>query len=143
LSALPADNYDLRPEWGPASYDRRHTLNFLGTYNMFWGVQLGTILNLRSGPPYDVTTGFDNNHDTIFNDRPPGVTRNTGRSHGLANLDLRCSKGFYLGKGQGERRRLDVGVDAFNALNHVNYLGSVGVMSSSFFGQPNAANAAR
>jgi hypothetical protein len=143
LSAFPANNYDLRPEWGPANFDRRHQFNFLGTYSMFWRLQFGAIVNLHSGLPYNIITGFDDNHDTVFNDRPLGVTRNTERNRGLANLDLRCSRVFLLGKSKSEHRRLEVGVDAFNALNHVNYLGSVGNMSSSFFGRPNAANPGR
>jgi len=143
LSALPANNYDLRPEWGPANFDRRHQFNFLGTYSTFWRLQFGAVVNLHTGLPYDITTGLDDYHDGQFNARPPGVTRNTGRDRGLANLDLRCSRSFLLGKSKGEQRRLEVGVDAFNALNHVNYLGSVGIISSSFFGQPNAANPGR
>ena len=36
-------------------------------------------LNEQSGLPYTETTGFDNNGDGIFNDRPVGVERNTLR----------------------------------------------------------------
>ena len=34
-------------------------------------------LNEQSGLPYTETTGFDNNGDGIFNDRPVGLERNT------------------------------------------------------------------
>jgi hypothetical protein len=39
--------------------------------------------------------------------------------------------------------RLEVGIDAFNVLNHVNYKDYVGIQSSPYFGRPNAANPAR
>jgi hypothetical protein len=36
-----------------------------------------------------------------------------------------------------------LGLDAFNILNHVNYLTYVGVVSSPFFGRPISANPPR
>ena len=36
-----------------------------------------------------------------------------------------------------------VGLDAFNALNHTNYVSYVGTLTSPFFGQAVAANPAR
>jgi len=38
---------------------------------------------------------------------------------------------------------LEVGIDAFNVLNHVNYKNYVGIQSSPLFGWTNAANPAR
>jgi hypothetical protein len=49
-----------------------------------------------SGRPYSLTIGRDDNHDTIANDRPPGVRRNSLQGPGAATLDLRWSKEFYL-----------------------------------------------
>src|SRR5438309_444769 len=83
---LPADNYDLRGEFGRADYDRRHRLNSAGIVKLPHGWKLGTILTLSSGAPFNITTGTDDNHDTVANDRPPGVPRNAGQGPGLANL---------------------------------------------------------
>ena len=52
---------------------------------------------MESAPPYNITTGFDNNGNTIFNDRPAGVGRNSARGDGLADLGLRLS--YRLGFG--------------------------------------------
>ena len=35
-------------------------------------------MRLQSALPYNVTTGRDDNGDTVSNDRPAGVTRNIG-----------------------------------------------------------------
>jgi hypothetical protein len=99
-----------------------------------------------SGLPYDITTGFDNNNDTVANDRPAGVTRNTGRGPGTAEVDIRISKSIAIVPAQnGVRRRdtIDLFVDVFNALNRTNVKGIVGDMSSPFFGRANVAGAAR
>ncbi|HXH47732.1 MAG TPA: hypothetical protein VNM47_00030, partial [Terriglobia bacterium] len=143
FDTLPANNYDLHPEWGRADFDRRHQFNLLGTYSTFWDLRVGAIFSLRSGIPYDITTGYDNNYDTAFNDRPPGVTRNTGNGPGFANLDLRCSKSFRLSDEHSDQRRLEVGVDAFNALNHPNYRHFVGNITSPFFGRAHSAEPGR
>src|SRR6266704_863763 len=41
LYFLPADNYDLRPEWGRSDYDRRHRFNLAAMYALPWGFNLG------------------------------------------------------------------------------------------------------
>lgn len=140
---LPANNYDLHPEWGRTDRDRRHQINFLGTYTMPWRFRVGAIFSFHSGIPYDISTGYDNNNDTVFNDRPPGVTRNTGQGPDFANLDLRCSRDFFLGGRKGEERRLEIGMDAFDALNHPNFMNYVGDLSSPLFGRPVEAEPTR
>jgi len=142
LFALPADNYDLRGERGRADFDRRHRLNFMATYRMPLGFRFGTVVVLNSGMPFNITTGFDNNRDTVANDRPPGVDRNTGRGPGFAAVDVHLSKSFHPEKNK-HRPRMELGIDAFNAVNNVNYKNYVGTMTSPFFGRANAANAPR
>ena len=143
FQSLPANSYNLGPEWGRANYDRRNRFNLVGTYSLFRDFRVGAVLSVSSGMPYDVTTGFDNNRDTIFTDRPSGLTRNTGNGPSFANLDLRCSKAYRLGKDQKSSRRLEVGVDAFNSLNHVNFRNYVGTMTSPFFGRAESARPGR
>ena len=92
LFSLPADNYDLRPEWGPANNDIRHRFGVAATLQLPWRISLGTLTSVHSGLPYDITTGFDNNHDTDPNDRSPGVTRNTGRGAGYFAIDLHLAR---------------------------------------------------
>jgi carboxypeptidase family protein len=143
IYSLPADNYDLRPEWGRSDYDRRHRLNLAGTYAFPWGFSLGAIVKAYSGPPFNITTGTDNNNDTVFSDRPPGVTRNTG--HGPASFDAetRISKAFRLSGRDHSERKFEIAVDAFNLFNNVNRQNFVGDVTSPFFGQAVGADPAR
>jgi hypothetical protein len=141
-SSLPADNYDLAGEWGRADYDRRHRFNFAGIYRLPLDFRVGGIVGLSSGAPFNITTGYDDNQDTVANDRPPGVSRNTGRGPGSANVDARLSKRFRLERGK-QRPELELGFDAFNLFNHVNFKTYIGTLSSPFFGNANAALHAR
>jgi hypothetical protein len=146
LFALPADNFAIAAERGPADFDRRHRLNLMGTLALPKAIQTGLILTAGSGLPYDITTGFDDNGDTLANDRPRGVTRNTGRGPSTMQLDLRITKTLARSRrgDQGQKRDgVDVMVDVFNALNRTNVTGIGGAVSSPFFGRANAAAAAR
>ena len=142
FSALPVDNYNLRDERGNADYDRRHRLNFMATYRMPLGFRFGTVVVWNSGIPFNITTGFDNNHDAVANDRPRGVDRNTGRGPGFAAVDAHLSKSFHPEPNK-HRPRIELGIDAFNVLNNVNYKNYIGTMTSPFFGRANGANPAR
>jgi len=146
--SVPANNYDLRAETGPADDDARHRFNMIGVVALPRGFQTGLVLSVSSGLPYDITTGFDDNNDTVANDRPPGITRNTGRGTGTAQLDVRISKSFAVVRvqdgGQAQRRdTFDLIVDVFNAMNRTNFKAIVGDMSSPFFGRANVAAPAR
>src|SRR5215813_10343404 len=98
-------------------------------------------VSLASGRPYSLTTGRDDNHDTIANDRPTGVRRNSLQGPGAATVDLRWSKEFSLKRAEKGKKKDDgpsatIGVSAFNVLNRVNFTGYVGNLSSPFFGLP-------
>ena len=142
MFALPADNYDLRSERGRADFDRRHRLNLMTAYRMPFGFRLGTVVILNSGVPFNITTGFDTNHDTVANDRPSGVDRNTGRGPGFAQLDVHLSRSFHPERNK-HRPRIELGIDAFNVTNNVNYKNYVGTLTSPLFGRANTANAPR
>ena len=43
------------------------------------GVRAGFNMQVSSALPYNITTGVDDNGDTVFNDRPLGVERNSAR----------------------------------------------------------------
>jgi hypothetical protein len=51
----------------------------------------GTSIRVQSALPYNITTGRDDNGDTISNDRPAGVTRNSGRGTALVDASARVS----------------------------------------------------
>jgi hypothetical protein len=144
--ALPANNYDLRAERGRANYDRRHRFNLVGSAHLGLGFKLGAVLTASSGPPFDITTGYDADNDGVANDRPAGITRNMGQGPGMVQLDLRFGKAFRvprLANRDRTSRNLEFNFDAFNALNHTNLNDYVGIETSPFFGRANSALAAR
>ena len=142
LSSLPADNYNLVSERGRAEFDRRHQLNLAGIYKLPLDIRLSGSANLYSGIPFNITTGFDDNFDTVATDRPAGLPRNAGSGPGIIKVDARFSKRFRLERNQG-RPELELAFDAFNLFNNVNFKNFVGVLSSPFFGRANAALPAR
>jgi hypothetical protein len=139
INALPANNYDLDPEWGRASFDQRHRLEALLQLQAGDWAQFGVSLSLGSGRPYSLQTGRDDYRTGQTNARPAGIARNTLQGPGSAVMDVRWSHEFGLaGKGD-EGPALTIGVDAFNVINRVNYAGYVGTLTSPFFGRAIAA----
>jgi hypothetical protein len=97
--SLPANSYDLHPEWGPAATDRRHFLNILGQWSLPDGFRLTPIIQAVSGGPFNIMTGLDDNFDTVINDRPAGINRNSDLPASLYPLiPNRCISG--CGPGQ-------------------------------------------
>lgn len=115
--SLPANNYELRSEWGPSSFNRRHLFVLGSTLTLPHNFRVGTLIAAGSGRPFNVTTGRDDNNDTQFNDRPSGITRNAdlppgiipAYPHGLRavgpgifNVDLTLNKTFGFGQRKGQ-----------------------------------------
>lgn len=96
--SLPADNFDVDAEWGPAPFDVRHRASVLFNMDLWKGFRISTMVNASSGQPYNITTGFDDNGDTISNDRPMGVGRNSGRGAPRWDAGGRVSWMFGFGE---------------------------------------------
>ena len=96
--ALPANNYDLSGEWGPVAGVPRHNLSGMFTSTVMKSVRVSLAANWRSGTPYNITTGHDDNGDTVFNDRPAGVSRNSARSEMMWDVNTRVSYAFGFGQ---------------------------------------------
>jgi hypothetical protein len=148
--ALPADSRDLGPEWGRSSFDTRHRFVLAGTSDLPAAFRLGVMVVANSGAPFNITTGSDDNGDGVANDRPPGVTRNTGEGPGFMQTDLRLSKVFTFFKGAMNSdgdvsgfRKMELSFDAFNVFNHTNLTNIIGEVSSPRFGQATNALPAR
>ena len=95
--SLPADSTNPDADWGPAAQDVRHRLFVMGNFPLPYGLRAGLNMQLSSARPYNITTGLDDNGDTLFNDRPAGVDRNAGRGAKQMTVDLRLTKSFNLG----------------------------------------------
>ena len=78
--------------------------------------QVSLILFARSGNAFDVRAGTDLNRDSVNNDRPPFVGRNTHKGPGSVQLDMRYARFFRFGG----RYRLQVLAEAANVLNRAN-----------------------
>ena len=99
--SLPADNFDLAPEWGPSMMDMPHRLSGMFNMNLWKGFKLATSFNASSGSPYNITTGRDDNGDTVSNDRPAGVDRNAARGSSRWDANARLSWAFGFGQRKG------------------------------------------
>ena len=141
---VPASG-SLLTEWGPVANDRRH--RFAGSVNSQFLRNFSANVNLasNSGTPYTITTGVDNNGDSIFNDRPSGVGRNSLRtpwqytwsSNFSYSIDLGARPAVAPGRNANTaltgRYRLSFTVAITNLANRANFSGFSGVMTSPFF----------
>jgi len=91
-------------------------------------VQFGGVSTFGSGLPYNIVTGTTNSGNTGgTTDRPVinGVVigRNAGRGHGQYSVDPFVARTFSM---YHEAVRLDLRAEAFNVLNHANFVGYSG-----------------
>jgi hypothetical protein len=170
--SLPSDNFNLRGDRGPAANDFRHLISGFISKRLPMGLSISTIFQATSALPYNITTGFDNNGDTVINDRPAGVGRNSARGAGRWEIGSRVSWGrdfgpeqqqtaggpqirmVRIGGGDGaappslpngatKKYRLEFYAQAFNLLNHANLGAFSGVETSPFFGRATSAQPPR
>jgi hypothetical protein len=139
ITYFPADSLNPNADWARSDNDRRHKFDLLGSMHPTKLFTVGAALSLYSGKPVNVTTGSDDNHDGVINDRPGVLPRNTLHGPGLINLDLNISHDFVLTKKRKEAQVLTVTLNSFNVLNRQNDVTFVGVITSPFFDQPVAA----
>ena len=150
--STPQDNGNVRADWGLSDNDQRHRLVVSGSQETgratgtgFWNRlradwQVAYIFSYASALPFNIQTGTDLNGDTNVNDRPAGVSRNTGKGFSSATLDLRLSRRLRAGG----RVVVEAVADAFNARNRANLeipnnIIGTGVTPLPTFGQATAA----
>ena len=164
---LPANSFDLSGERGPSLLDMRHHFSAFVSRPLMKNLNLMTIISASSARPYNVTTGRDDNGDTVFTDRPAGLTRNSARGDSRIDVTARLSYGIDFGGarkpdaaatsgaprairigpdgvgglpgGGSQKYRVEFYVSATNLLNTANLSGYSGVQTSPFFGQPTSA----
>jgi hypothetical protein len=143
ITYFPANSYLPGADWSRSDNDRRHKFDLLGMISAGKWFDFGTALSLYSGKPVNVTTGNDDNHDSLPLDRPIGVPRNTLHGPGYINLDLNLSHTVMLTKAGKAGPTATLAVNSFNVLNHENDTTYIGVISSPFYGHPVAAQPPR
>jgi hypothetical protein len=95
---LPADSYDLAAEWGRVGGVPRHVASAVMNTSLTRTIRFAASATARSGTPYNLTTGRDDNGDTVFNDRPAGVPRNSLTSQGMWEIAARVTYAFGFGE---------------------------------------------
>ncbi|MFV0388221.1 MAG: hypothetical protein ACK5NT_05650 [Pyrinomonadaceae bacterium] len=159
--SLPADNYNLQAEKGASDNDRRHIITGSFNYAPYNFIQITPNFTITSPLPYTITTGLDNNGDTVYNDRPFGVARNSARGawSRTANLtttwtipflkrpqpkiDGKAIEGSESLPGILKYHNLMLTVSINNIFNNVNYRGYIGNQLSPLYGKPTNASSAR
>jgi len=159
---FPASTYDLHGEYGRSSLEARHTVYLGGWFTFKGGIDLAPLLLWRSGLPFNITTGMDNNHDSLFLARPafatdlsrssvvmtrwgafdlnplPGqqiIPRNYGEGPSFFIVNLRALKKFPVN----DRLSITFSAQVQNLLNHTNPGTPIGTLSSPLFGLSNTA----
>ncbi len=138
-------NFTGAAERGNAIYDQRNRGVLSGFYTAPFKLQIGGILTLAGGLPYNLVTGVTNSGDTgATTDRPvingAVVGRNTGRGIPIYSLDPFVARDFTLR----ERLSLSLRAEAFNVANHANYVGFIntygtGASAPATLGLPSGA----
>ncbi|HJT71999.1 MAG TPA: carboxypeptidase regulatory-like domain-containing protein [Terriglobales bacterium] len=70
MASFLSDQYDPLADYGRAAFDVRHRAFIGGNISLPYAFALSPFVIINSGQPYNLTTGQDNNDDSIFNDRP-------------------------------------------------------------------------
>lgn len=170
--SLPSNNFNFRADRGPSANDFRHLISGFVSKRLVMGFSVSTIFQATSALPYNITTGFDNNGDTVINDRPLGVGRNSARGKARWEIGSRLSWGKDFGPeqqamggpqvrmvrvggggdgaappsmsmGANKKYRMEFYAQAFNLLNHANLGVFNGVQTSPFFGHATSAQSPR
>jgi len=120
--STPQDLYHRNQERANSVQDVRHRFvaNFTATApekSFLRQFQLSSIITVQTGRPFTMFFGADGNGDTNpVTDRVGLSARNSYWGDGLRTWDLRVSRYFKFR----ESNRIELAVDAFNALNRPN-----------------------
>lgn len=133
----------LDTEWGNGPADNPYRVNVALSSTQLKNLSVSLSLNASDGFPYMLTTGFDDNHDGLLNDRPAGVGIWTLRTTPVwtvsgrltYNVPLQATSAQATG-GAGQRYKLGIYASVNNLTNHANLTGFSGVMTSPFFMSP-------
>ena len=149
----------LGTEWAATPGDRRHRYQVALNTQALKNLNASLTLGGNTGTPYNITSGFDSNNDSIYNDRPAGVGRNAARTSSQATVSGTLSYSIALGPPAGARNevqdrqgggdrggdrgaaapgryRLVFQISVNNLINRPNFSGFSGIQTSPFFMTP-------
>lgn len=136
----------LSGEWGASAPAHAAIVSATLRLSQNTGVVLSP--RWRSGVPYTITTGYDDNGDGFLVDRPAGRGRGDVRTGNLFELGIRLAHVIAFGPGAANPAvtaccRLELFASAQNVTNRASYLQYGGVQASPFFGLPTLASSPR
>jgi hypothetical protein len=70
VTSFPSNQYDLALDYGRGAFDIHNRLFFGGTISLPYLFRLSPFLVASSGVPFNITSGVDQNNDSLFTDRP-------------------------------------------------------------------------
>ncbi len=166
---FPQSAYTNAGEYAWPTWLATHHVIAFTDYVFPLGIVLSNQFDAASGNPYNVTTGFDNNGDGIFNDRPyyasagstgaidtqfgtlssvsgtsKSIARNAGTLPWNVHLDGNLSRTFNLPHAaEHEAQTVALNLRSTNLLNHTNGTAVGGVLGSPLFGRTYAADPGR
>jgi hypothetical protein len=65
-----SNSYNIKQDYGRASWASRNMLFLMGTYTGRWGISYNPFLIAQAGKPFNIVTGNDLTGDNFLNDRP-------------------------------------------------------------------------
>jgi hypothetical protein len=142
----PPPSGTLATEWAPARSDIRHRVRASVTTTALKNLTAQLSLDATSGAPYTITTGFDDNGDGIFNDRPVSVGRDSVRLPWRTTLSANVAYLVSIGgpragdRGNAAPYGVTLNLSIANLTNRYNYTGFSGVATSQYFLQPTAVS---
>jgi hypothetical protein len=155
-NTFPANSFDLRSEYSQAATDVRHHFVLGGSILAPMGWLLNPFVVARSGAPFNITTGHDNNGDALFTDRPslaedpaqagaaltrfgafdpnpgPGaaiIPRNYARGPAFFGLNLRLSRTFGFGAVKSKKKSRVKGGEARGSVTAIDSSGGFSGLS--------------
>ncbi len=102
-NASAQNQYNWRSEWSLSSFDSRSRLTSNLNIKLPKDISMSFLITARSGRPYSLTTGQDNNGDQTTNDRPPGVHRNSLTGPGSYNVNANFTKTIALRRAESSK----------------------------------------
>ncbi|HWR13677.1 MAG TPA: TonB-dependent receptor [Terriglobales bacterium] len=117
-------NFTDSEEYADAIFDQRHRFVLSGVFATPFKFNLGGVMTLGSGLPYNITTGTNNSGDTgATADRPivdgSVLRRNSGRGDAIFELSPFVERPIRFT----ENLELKLRAEAFNITNHPNFVG--------------------
>ena len=92
----PPPSGDLSAEWGQLA--PRHRAGGMVSLAPIRNLTFSVNARAQSGMPYNITTGFDENGDGLFTDRPDDVARNSARTAVQFDMGMRVAYAIGLGR---------------------------------------------